>query len=242
MKKLLLPFCGLLATAAISQAQTATIGQWSFEAGQPSALASTLSVTGTSYGSIPSDIGTGSASGTHASSSTFSSPSGNGSARAFSANTWAQGDYWQFSLNLDPANNTYAGLGVAFDQNGSSTGPKTFYFAYSTDGSSFTKMGDDYALTSGITWSATIAGQPTHESFDLSSIAALNTANILYFRIVEDSPVTGGAVGGGNVASGGTDRVDNFTITAQVTPVPEPGTCALFGLALTALWAARRRN
>jgi hypothetical protein len=49
-------------------------------------------------------------------------------------------------------------------------------------------------------------------------------------------------IGGGTVASGGTDRVDNFI--AMSVPVPEPSTLALaaMGMAGCLLVFRRRRN
>src|SRR5262245_41131408 len=47
--------------------------------------------------SVTPSTGTGSLSGLHASAATdWTTPTGNGSANAYSSNTWADGDYYQF--------------------------------------------------------------------------------------------------------------------------------------------------
>jgi hypothetical protein len=69
-----------------------TIAQWTFET-----TFGGISGTGTSLTGILPEVGTGSASGVHAAAATiWSSPSDNGSAHSFSANTWAVGDYWKY--------------------------------------------------------------------------------------------------------------------------------------------------
>jgi hypothetical protein len=241
-KLLLVALFALAFTAATLKADT--LAQWTFES-------SFTSITGTSAslsGLTPELLYTGAsaaASGTHAGATTvWSSPVGDGSLHSFSANLWAQSDFFQFTITPDQVNYSYSAINIAYDQNGSGTGPRTFYFAYSTDGSTWNTVGSDYQLTSGVTWSSSIAGQPTHEAFDLSAITALNTAGTMYFRIVDDSLVTGGAINGGNVGTGGTDRIDNFTITANVTLIPEPATATLLGLfgGLLAWNVIRRRR
>jgi len=241
--RLALTTVSALALTAALQVRADTLAQWTFETSGPS-------ITGTSAtfgGIVPETLysgATAAASGTHAGAGTvWSSPSGNGSPHSFSANLWAQGDYFQFTLSPDLTDYTYSGIAVSYDQNGSATGPKTFYFAYSTDGSTWNTVGSDYALTSGITWSTGTGGQPTQESFDLSAITALDTASTMYFRIVDDSATTGGAINGGNVGTAGTDRTDNFTITASGTAIPEPASAALLtGFAGLLAWNVIRRR
>ena len=150
-----------------------TLVDWTFET-----LVSTNHIVGigATESSVGADVGSGTASASHASASTtWLLPAGNGSAHSWSANRWAAGDYFQFSVNLNLALNTYSGIMVNYDQNGSSTGPETFYLAYSTDGTTFAKFGSDYGLASGIVWSRITPNQGTQLSFDLSSITALDT-------------------------------------------------------------------
>ena len=198
---------------------------------------------GTTQSGILADTGIGTASASHASASTvWSIPAGNGSSNSWSANNWTIGDYYQFSVTLDLVDNTYSGINVTYDQNGSATGPKTYYIAYSTDGSSFTKLGSDYGLTSGIVWAVGTPNQATQLSDNFSLITALNTAPTIYFRVVDDSPTTGGAINGGNVGTAGTDRIDNFVVNATITPVPEPATLTLAAVGGAVFLVAFRRR
>ena len=73
-------------------------------------------------------------------------------------------------------------------------------------------------------------------SFDLSSITALDNQSIIYLRLIDSSTTS---ANGGSVASGGSSRVDDFTILgdAEVSPVPEPSNlmagalmCLMFGM------------
>ena len=65
----------------------------------------------------------------------------------------------------------------------------------------------------------------------------------MYFRVVDNSAVSGGAVNNGNVGTGGTSRIDNFDINATVTMVPEPASAALLsGFAGLLFWNMIRRR
>jgi len=80
------------------------------------------------------------------------------------------------------------------------------------------------------------AYNPLHTySFDLSSVTAIDNSPNVYLRLIADSTVS---AGGGTVGTGGTDRVDNVTVSV----VPEPATLALLGLGLGGLAIARRRD
>jgi len=233
-----------LAAGALMTAKADILADWTFEtAASTNNIIGAGDTPGATQSGILADIGTGTASGSHASSATaWSIPAGNGSAHSWSANTWALGDYYQFSVSLDLVDNTYSGINVTYDQNGSATGPKTYHIAYSTDGSSFTQLGSDYGLTSGVTWSSGTPNQPTQLSDDFSSIIALDSASTIYFRIVDDSATTGGAINGGNVGTAGTDRIDNFVVNATITPVPEPSSLALAAMGGAACLVAFRRK
>ena len=222
MKKLFL--FGLCTVSFAGQASADTIADWTFETTAP-----------TTAGPISPETGSGSASGSHAGAAVYSSPVGNGSAKSYSANTWAVNDYWQFQVSATG----YQGIMLSYDQNGSSTGPGTFQLEYSSDGINFFTFGSAYTLTAGVTWASGTPNQPTHESFDLSSIIALNNASVVDFRLIDTSTVS---VNGGTVGSGGTDRIDNVDITG--TLVPEPSSLAVVGLGgvVAGLFAFRRRK
>ncbi len=209
--------------AVSTWAQDPTIADWTFETSQP-----------TTAGPYSPEVGAGSASGSGL--NVYSSPAGNGSAHSFSANGWATAspttnDYWQFEVSTLGL----SGIMVSYDQNGSGTGPRDFVFQYSEDGATFTPLGSQYSLASGISWSSTGSPLGTHESDDLSSVTALNNQSTVYFRIVDNSTVN---INGGAVGASGTDRVDNFSVTA----VPEPSTVLLVGAGLVGVLAIRRRR
>ncbi|MBX2931101.1 MAG: T9SS type A sorting domain-containing protein [Chitinophagaceae bacterium] len=173
-----------------------TLAQWTFETTVP-----------TTAGPHAAEIGTGDATNPHSSGSVaYSNPVGNGSTESFSSNNWSAGDYYQFTTST----NGYENITLSFDQTGSGTGPKDFKVQYSTDGSSFTDLGGGgYALTND-NWSSSGSPKPeSNYSFDLSSVTVLNNQTSIYIRIVQ---VGTSSIGGGAVASGGTNRVDNVTI------------------------------
>jgi hypothetical protein len=206
-------------------AQAATVAQWTFETSLPA-----------SAGSFAAEVGSGSASGFHAGASTYSSPAGNGSAHSFSSTNWAVGDYWQFQVST--AGNS--GISLNWDQTSSNTGPRDFQLQYSTDGINFTNYGSIYAVLANAApnaWSTT--GTPNAASgfsFNLSGITALDNQATEYFRLVDASTIS---ANGATVATAGTSRVDNFTVTAAV-PEPETYAMLLAGLALLGFSARRR--
>lgn len=203
-----------------SSAYADSIAQWTFETSAP-----------TTAGPFSPEVGTGAASGSHASGLTvYSSPLGDGSAQSFSSNHWGVGDYYQFQTSTTG----YTDIQVAWNQTSSSTGPGSFELQYSTDGSTFI---DQAAYIVGTTsWSSTGSPKATIESFDLASLLALNNASSVYFRLVDTSTA---AAGGGTVGTSGADRVDNFTISGTPIPaaVPLPSAAAA-GMGLLALLAA----
>lgn len=229
----------LLATAAIIAplalpAHAVTVVQWDFENAPADLSNSTVSP------SVAASTGTGTASGVHASSATdWTTPAGNGSANSLSSNTWAVGDYYQFSFSTTG----YKDMVLGFDQTSSSTGPRDFTLAYSTDGVSFTNFTAYTVLGNGTapnaSWSSTTYISAYTYSFDLSSISTLDNQASVVVRLIDASTVS---TGGGVVATGGTGRIDNFTVT--MAPVPEPGTTAMLlaGLACLGFIARRRRG
>jgi hypothetical protein len=209
-------------------AQAATVAQWDFQV-PPADLTDSAASP-----SVSAAIGTGTASGFHASALTdWTTPAGNGSSDSFSSNNWAVGDYWQFVFT----STGYSGLTVTFDQTGSNTGPRDFAVAISSNGVAFGEV----ALYSVINaaWSAGTPVATTTFSFDLSANIFLDNAAAVYVRLIDKSTT---AINGTTVATAGTDRVDNFTVSA--TPVPEADTAAMLvaGLASLAFIARRRRD
>jgi hypothetical protein len=239
-------FGATLASAAfagvIQNAGAATVAAFTFEV---SALPLVPSLTTPTIGPLVAESGVGSAFGSHASTATvYSSPAGNGSARSFSSNGWAAGDYYQFNVPTT----TFTDLIVSFDQFSSTTGPKNFSLFYSTNGTSYSSF-TNYSVVTSFTqlnstggtqtvsaWNSTASFSQYNYLFDLSAIDALENNPLASFRIVENET--------GTVASGGTDRVDNFVLSG--TPgggvTPEPASLGAMAIAAVGAMARRRRD
>jgi hypothetical protein len=215
----------VLALSVSAGASADTLAQWTFETSVP-----------ITSGPHAAEVGSGSALGSHTSASTaYSNPVGNGSAESFSSNNWSVGDYYQFQVSTLG----YADVKLAWDQISSSTGPRDFKLSYSTDGVSFSDF-TTYSVivnASPNNWSSGTPITNSSYAYDLSTIGALDNQAAAWFRLVDISAV---AANGGLVATAGTDRVDNFTVSAM--PVPEASTYALMlaGLGLVGFMARRR--
>ena len=227
MKNIFLSTAVLLALASSTQvhAQT-TIADWTFETSVPATA-----------GPFSPETGAGTALGSHAGASTYSSPAGNGSTHSFSSNTWAVGDYYQFQVSTL----NYSSIALSFDQTSSSTGPAQFQLEYSTNGTSFTNIGSPYSLlvngSPNTPWTSSAYNSAYTFTPDLSSVSGLANDPTLYFRLVDNSTTS---ENGGTVASTGTDRVDNVDITG-IAAAPEPSAWALSALGIAAFAFLRRR-
>ena len=210
----------VLMALPVQSAQAATtIAQWTFESPNTPADATDAAT----YPNLipPAAGGTGNAGGFHASTATdWTTPVGNVSADSFSSNTWAVGDYYQFTVSTL----NYTGIQVSWDQTGSATGPRDFRLAYSTDGTNFTDFGSPYTvlLNGGApnpAWGATTGSSAYSFSRDLSAVTAIDNQANVYFRLIDNSTT---AINGSPVAAGGTNRVDNFTVsgTSNVDAAP----------------------
>lgn len=205
-KLFILSFLALTTIAAYSS--PTTVAQWTFETSVP-----------TTAGPLSPEVGSGTAIGFHAGASVYSNPVGNGSAESWSSTIWTVGDYYQFQVSTFG----YQDIVLSWDQTSSGTGPRDFKLQYSVNGTTFTDFAT-YAVLENIsanggTWSSSIARSNYSYSYDLTSILALDNVSAAYFRLIDISTTS---ANGGTVASGGTDRVDNFTITAKNAYVPAP--------------------
>jgi PEP-CTERM motif len=226
---------------AVQIASADLIADWTF---QTSASTNNIIGSGTTPGAtqsgISADLGLGTASATHASSATaWSIPSGNGSTNSWSANTWSAGDFYQFSVSSAGFTN----ITLSYDQTGSATGPGKFALAYSLNGSSFTIFGVTNSLIVS-TWTPGTVQSGFTFSYDLSSVTSLaNQASPIFFQVIDEATTTGGAINAGNVGTGGTDRIDNFSVFGtSLSAAPEPTTLALVFGGAACLVAFRRRR
>ena len=120
------------------------------------------------------------------------------------------GDYYQFQVSTLGAPN----VALSWDQTSSNTGPRDFLLEYSTNGTSFSTFGSQFSVlannTPNPTWNPTTNLPIFNFTIDLSSITAINNQPIVYFRLVDNST---NSANGGTVATAGTARIDNFTVS-----------------------------
>jgi hypothetical protein len=207
-------------------ARASTIAAWTFEASVP-----------TTAGPHAAEVGSGSATGLHAGATVYSNPSGNGSAESFSSTLWAIGDYYQFQVGTTG----FQDIMLSWDQASSNTGPRDFALQYSTNGTTFTNFGPDYMVLANAApnpvWNGTTYEAVYTLTRDLSAIGTIENAPSVYFRL---TMTTTTSASGATVGTGGTDRADNFTVTA--TPIPEPSSFVLAGVAGSAAILLLRRR
>lgn len=232
MKSQLILALGCAASfAGIGLGRASIIAQWTFETSVP-----------TTSGPYSPETGSGLALGTHANSSAaYSNPAGNGSYQSFSVNNWGVDDYWQFSVSTL----NYSGITLSWDQTSSSTGPRDFQLAYSTDGLTFTDFGSPYNVAA-ISWVSGSAKTSSSFSADITAVTTLNNQANVYFRLTDVSTIS---ANGGTVGTTGADRIDNFTVcgTPAGAAVPEPSTCLagallLLPLGVSAIRVLRKRR
>jgi len=228
----------VLAVFSFTAAKADVIADWTFQSSaSTNNIIGTGKTPGTTQSGILADLGIGTASASHASATTaWTIPAGNGSTNSWSSAYWAIGDYYQFSVSTLG----FSGITLSFDQTSSNTGPGGYNLAYSTDGSTFYNFTSYTVLANAAPntpWSVAIYNSAYTFNFNLSSISALNNQSTIFIRLVDNSTVS---ANGGGVGTGGTDRVDNFLVSAS--PVPEPSSLALGLFGGCALLAALRRK
>ena len=240
MKRILVASSVVLTLCSALTVHADLLADWTFET---SASTNNIIATGktpaASQSGVLADIGTGTGSASHATSSTWTIPAGNGSGHSWSVQNWAANDFYQFAVSTIG----FSGITLSYDQTGSATGPSHFYLSYSTDGSSYTVFGGTNSLlvnaAPNFTWNVTTPTNGYNFAYDLSTVTALNNASTVFFRVTDADTVS---LNGGTVAAGGTDRIDNFIVNAS--PIPEPSTfaMALVGFAVLTTSVLRHRR
>ncbi len=239
MKKIV-SLAAAVAAVSLTSAKADILADWTFEtiASTNNIIGAGLSPAATQSG-VLADFGLGTASASHAASaSAWSVPAGNGSAHSWSGNNWAIGDYYEFDFSTVG----FTGIQISFDQTSSGTGPGVFGLFYSVNGGGYAQIGANYNILANASpnpvWNSTTASSLYTFTPSLVSLGgALDNATTVSFRLIDASTTS---AAGGTVGTGGTDRVDNFVVSAS--PVPEPTTVALGILGgLTCLIALRRR-
>ena len=130
------------------------------------------------------------------------------------------------NITLSVSTVGFSNVMVSFATQGSGTGFNSNQFQYSLDGVTFVNFGAPYdpPLAFG---SSTVV-------FDLSSITGLNNNASAALRIVFN----------GASSATGTNRIDNLVVEGApvTTPIPEPASMLLLGLALFSTIAMRRKR
>jgi hypothetical protein len=229
---------GLVTSAVVAiscgSANATVLAEWTFEVSQP-----TTAGPHTAEGGVYAATST--ALGSHASGTTvYSSPSGNGSAHSFSSNFWAIGDYYQLSTSSVG----YQDIMISWDQVSSSTGPKDFELFYSSGGP-FTSAGTYTVLPNSAgapgagVWNGTTAIPAYSYAVDLSAITSLDNAASIDFRLVMVTDADANPPG--TVGTAGTDRIDNFGVSGNLTAIPLPSAVIVFAGVAAIGGIARRR-
>jgi hypothetical protein len=189
------------------------ISKWNCDSLTLSATAGTSPslLTGSTVADMGLQNGNTLFNGYHSSASTsWTTPSGNGSNSAISSNNWGVGDWYVFKTSTSD----FHGIVVMFDQTSSSQGPKDFKLQYSLDSVTFTDYGNytvPASATIPINWIKKSGNDSSQITIDLSSIIALNDAPAVWLRMV--CRTTNSIGGSSTLNSGGTSRVDNFRVT-----------------------------
>jgi hypothetical protein len=197
-------------TSTVTLVVRTGIAKWNYES------LGVLSTSGTVYTGPAATVGVNASgsgmSGNHVSAaSSWINSGGNGSLTSLSGNNWVVGDYYQFQTSTLGFSAVY----VALDQTGSNTGPRDFQLSYSLDGTNFTNFGSVYSLTNATAWSSTIYKPEHTRAFDLSSVSGIAGQSVVYFRT---TVATNSSISGTTIGTGGTSRVDNFSVSGTLCP------------------------
>ncbi len=131
------------------------------------------------------------------------------SGMAVNSNNWAEGGdgskYWYTKVSTKGFTN----LELSSKQNGSGTGPRDFNIALSNDGSNWQDM-ENSDITVGSNWTSGVSNKlllpPAFENLDSTFIS---------WKMRSDT-----SIGGGEISSSGTDRLDDVLLTG-INPSPQ---------------------
>jgi fibronectin-binding autotransporter adhesin len=164
-----------------SSVHAVTIAEWTFETNVPAPA------TGPVFPQPP-DSGNGFLLGLHASGSTsWSSPTGNGSLHSLAANNWTPGDSFLFHVSTTGMQN----ITIDWDQVCSINMPNFFTLEFSNDGTSFFSFGSPFSIPSTSLagpWNSVVLNPAYHFSRDLSSVLAVNDSSDLFLRLAFQGP------------------------------------------------------
>src|SRR6185436_10518893 len=97
-----------------------------------------------------------------------------------------------------------------------------FKVQYSTNGTTFTNASGTNSTYVLSTQAWATSGSPfaaSRRTLDLSTVTALDNQSTVYIRLVDNS---GTAINGSPVATGGTNRVDNFIVNGTASGAATP--------------------
>jgi hypothetical protein len=199
---------GIFGAAEYASARTLIV-EWTFEG---NTVPSELSDSQLGPGMFAS-AGEGSGTGFHSNANTdWTAPIGNGSAHSFSANTWQQGDHFQFwTLTTG-----FRDMALAWDQMRNDGGPSNFVIDFSTDGIQYVEIPSS-AYTVSINsappglWNTDNLLSEYHYEMDLSSFLPINDQVSIYLRMRTTADAA---------LSTGVSAIDNVRLSG--VRIPEP--------------------
>lgn len=139
---------------------------------------------------------------------TFPQGTGGSGTFAYNTNSWHDGDGVKY-YQIDFETIGFKNIKLSSKQMGSNTGPRDFKLQYSLDGTNWVNFGHEIVVANN--WNSGVVN-----NVELP-VEAENKENV-YVRWIMTSNIS---INGGTVASGGTSRIDDITVTGNPTPVSD---------------------